>query len=61
MALGYKKIGNTLKLSYSTVARAIQRFSKMGSTRNRPCKGWSKKLSPRAGRQVQNLPSKTLL
>ncbi len=36
----------TLKLSYSTVARVIQRFSKTGFTRNRPRKGRSKKLSP---------------
>ncbi len=55
---GYKKFGNTLKLSYSTVARVIQRFSKMGFTRNRPRKGRSKKLSPRAVRQVQKLASK---
>ncbi len=33
------------ELSYSTVARDIQRFSKTGFTRNRPCKGRSKKLS----------------
>ncbi|XDV27055.1 hypothetical protein PO909_030652 [Leuciscus waleckii] len=58
MALGYKKIGNTLILSYSTMARVIPRFSKMGSTRNRPRKGQSKKLSPRAVRQVQKLASK---
>ncbi len=55
---GYKKFGNTLKLSYSTVARVIQRFSKTGFTRNRPRKGRSKKLSPRAVRQVQKLASK---
>ncbi len=51
---GYKKIGNTLKLSYSTVARVIQRFSKTGFTWNRP----HKKLSPCAVRQVQKLASK---
>ncbi len=54
--LGYKKFGNILELSYSTVA--IQRFSKTGFTRNRHCKGRSKKLSPCALRQVQNLASK---
>ncbi len=31
--LGYKKFGNSLELSYSTVARVIQRFSKKGFTR----------------------------
>ncbi len=55
---GYKKFGNTLKLSYSTVASVIQRFSKTGSTRNRPRKGRSKKLSPCAVRQMQKLASK---
>ncbi len=55
---GYKKFGNTLKLSYSTVARVIQRFSKMGFTRNRPRKGRSKKLSPCVVHQVQKLASK---
>ncbi len=29
--LGYKKFGNSLELSYSTVARVIQRFSKFHS------------------------------
>ncbi len=43
---GYKKFGNSLELSYSTVARVIQRFSKTGFTRNRPRKGRSKKLNP---------------
>ncbi len=52
---GYKKSGNSLELSYSTVARVIQRFSKMGFTRNRPRKGRSKMLSPCAVRQVQKL------
>ncbi len=33
--LGYKKFGNSLELSYSTVARVIQRFSKTGFTQNR--------------------------
>ncbi len=35
-----------------------KRFSKTGFTRNRPHKHWSKKLSPRAVRQVQKLASK---
>ncbi len=56
--LGYKKFGNNLKLSYSTVASVIQRFSKTGFTRNWPRKGRSKKLGPRAVRQVQKLASK---
>ncbi len=56
--LGYKKFGNTLKLSYSIVARVIQRFSKTGFTQNRARKGRSKKLSPCAVRQVQKLASK---
>ncbi len=51
--LGYKKFGNSLELSYSTVARVMQRFSKTGFTRNRP-----RKLSPCAVRQVQKLASK---
>ncbi len=55
---GYKKISNNLKLSYNTVARVIQRFSKTGFTRNRPRKGRSKKLSPCAVRQEQKLASK---
>ncbi len=50
-----EKFGNSLEPSYSTVARVIQRFSKMGFTRNRPRKGRSKKLSPCAVRQVQKL------
>ncbi len=54
---GYK-ISNNLKLSYSTVARVIQRFSNTGFTRNRPRKGRSEKLSPRAVCQVQKLASK---
>ncbi len=41
--LGYKKFGNCLELSYSTVARVIQRFSKTGFTQNRTRKGRSKK------------------
>ncbi len=55
---GYKKFSNSLELSYSTVARVIQRFSKTGFTRNRPHKGRSKKLSPCAVRHVQKLASK---
>ncbi len=43
--LGNKKFGNSLELSYSTVAGVIQRFSKMGFTRNWPRKGRSKMLS----------------
>ncbi len=58
--LGYKKFGNSLELSYSIVARVIQKFSKMGFTRNRPHKGRSKKLSPCAVRQVQKLASKQM-
>jgi len=42
---GYKKFGNNLELSYSTVARVIQRLSKMVFTRNRPHKGRSKTKS----------------
>lgn len=56
--LGYKKIGNTLKLSYNTVAKVLQRFSKTGSTRNTSRQGRPKKLSPRNVRQVQRLTSK---
>ncbi len=56
--LGYKKFGNSLKLSYSTVARVIQRFSKTGFTQNRPRKGQSKMLSPCAVHQMQKLASK---
>ena len=56
--LGYKKIGNTLKLSCITVVRVIQRFSKMGSIWNRPRKGRSKKSSPHDVHQVQKLASK---
>ncbi len=60
---GYKKFSNSLELSYSTVARVIQRFSKTGFTRNRPRKeveqgSRSKKLSPCAVCQVQKLASK---
>ncbi len=58
---GYKKFGNSLELSYSTVARVIQRVSKMVFTRNRPHKGRLKKLSYCAVRQVQKLASKNRL
>ncbi len=58
MAEAIRSPGNSLELSYSTVARVIQRFSKTGFTRNRSCKGRSKKLNPRAVRQVQKLASK---
>ena len=34
--LCYKKIANSLKLSYSTVAMSIQWFNRTGSTQNRP-------------------------
>ncbi len=40
------------------MARVIQRFSNTGFTRNRPRKGRSEKLSPRAVCQVQKLASK---
>ncbi len=56
--LGYKKFGNSMELSYSTVARVIQRFSEIGFTRNRPRKGWPKKLSPCGVHQVQKLGSR---
>ncbi len=55
---GYKKFGNSLELSCSTVARVIQRFPKTGFTRNKPCKGRSKNLSPCAVHQMQKLASK---
>ncbi len=55
---GYKKFGNSLELSYSTVARVIQRFSKTVFPRNRPHKGRSKMLSPCAVCQEQKLASK---
>ncbi|KAI2667314.1 ATP-dependent DNA helicase Q1 [Labeo rohita] len=56
--LGYKRFSNNLKLSYSIVARFIQRLSKIGSIRNRPHKGQSMKLSACSVRHVQNLASK---
>ncbi len=36
---GYTKFSNSLELSYNTVARVIERFSKTGFTRNRPHNG----------------------
>ncbi|XP_053190786.1 integrator complex subunit 3 [Scomber japonicus] len=56
--LGYKKIANTLKQSYNTVAKIIQRFSRTGSTLNRPRQGRPEKLSPCAQRHIQRLASK---
>ncbi len=56
--LDCKKFGNSLELSYCTVVRVIQRFSKTGFTRNRPRKGRSKIMSPCAVRQMQKLASK---
>ncbi len=53
--IDYKKIAKTLKLSCSTVAKAIQRFNRTGSTQNRPRCGRSKKLSARAQRHIQRL------
>ncbi len=55
---GYKKFGNSLELSYSTVARVIQRFSKAGFTRNRPHKGRSKKWVLVLCVRIQKLASK---
>ncbi len=34
--VGYNKIAKTLKLSWSTVAKTIERFNRTGSTLNRP-------------------------
>ncbi len=53
--VGYKKIAKTLKLSCSTVAKTIQRFTRTGSTQNRPRHGRPKKLSAHAQRQIQRL------
>ena len=55
---GYKKIANTLKLSCSTVAKIIQRFTSAGSIQNRPRVGRPKKLSARAERYIQMLSLK---
>ncbi len=54
--VGYKKIAKTLKLSCSMVGKTIQRFTRTGSTKNRPCHGRPKKLSARA----QQLPKMDL-
>ena len=55
---GYKKIANTLKLSYSTMAKIIQHFKRAGSTQNRPRVGRLKKLSARAEHHIQILSLK---
>ena len=52
---GYKKISNTLKLTWLKLAKTIQRFKRAGSTRNRPRVGRPKKLSARAERHIQML------
>ncbi|KAF7244403.1 Ras GTPase-activating protein 4B [Varanus komodoensis] len=54
--LGYKKIAKALKLSCSTVAKTRQRFSRTGSTQNRPRHGRPKKLGARAQCHIQRLP-----
>ena len=54
----YKKIDNTLKLSWSPVAKIIQRFKSAGSTQNRPRVGRLKKLTARAERYIQMLSLK---
>ncbi len=51
--VGYKKIAKTLKLSCSTVAKTIQRFTRTGSTQNRPHHGRPKKLSACAQHHIQ--------
>ncbi len=53
--IGYKKIGKTLKLGCSKVAKTIQRFNMAGSTQNRPRHGRPKKLSARAQGHIQRL------
>ncbi len=53
--VGYKKIAKTLKLSCSTVAKTIQRFTRTGSTQNRPRHSQPKKLSARAQCYIQRL------
>ena len=54
----YKKIAITLKLSYSTVAKIIQRFERAGSTQNRPRVSHPKKLSTCAKSYIQMLSLK---
>ncbi len=41
----YKKIAKTLKLSFSTVAKTIQRFNRTDYTQNRPRHGRLKKCT----------------
>ncbi len=53
--VGYKKIAKTLKLSWSTVVKTIQRFNRTGSTQNRSHHGWAKKLSTRAQCHIQRM------
>ncbi len=50
--VGYKKIAKTLKLSFSTVDKIIQRFNRTGSPQNRPCRGQPKKLSVHAQHHI---------
>ena len=54
----YKKFSNTLKLSYNTVAKIIQRFKSAVSTQNRPRVGRPKKLSARVEHYIQMLSLK---
>ncbi len=53
--VGYKKIAKTLKLSWRTVAKTIQRFNRTGSSQNRPRHGRPKKLCARVQRHIQRL------
>ncbi len=54
-SVDYTKIAKTLKLSFSTVAKTIQRFNRTGSTQNRPRHDRSKKLSACAQCHIQRL------
>ncbi len=54
-SVGYEKIAKTLKLSYNTIAKTIQRFTRTGSTQNRHRHGRLKKLSACAQRHIQRL------